>query len=85
MKYDRMAAYEATRVSESSRPTVTVELQWRGVKGYGKGSNKHSVSVPRMRPMPDIILCRGHYFVHRRDEYYVEGTMWPVLTELDEA
>lgn len=87
MKPDRMAAYEAPRISEPTRPVVSVTLTWRGNRRGGEAAdgaaNRSRVQLPQMRPMPEVLTYRGRIFLRRSEDKYTEAITWPVLDELD--
>lgn len=79
---DRMALYEAPRISHAGRPMVEVELKAKGYRRDIK-SAKLMVRIPLTNPLPEIISYEGRIFVHRTDGKYIEASIWPVIRELD--
>jgi hypothetical protein len=81
MKPDRMTAFEAPRVALPGRVMRDIELRYRG--HVRDGGTRETVRIPHAMPLPDLISYHGHTFIKRTDAMYSEGTMWPVLDELD--
>jgi len=81
MKPDRMTAFEAPRVVLPARPMRDIQLHFRG--HVRDGSSTKTVRIPHAMPLPELISYHGHTFIKRTDATYSEGTMWPVLDELD--
>jgi hypothetical protein len=81
MKVDRMTAFEAPRVSPPSRPMREVTLRLRGHNKDGR--SREVVHIPKAMPPPDLITYRGRTFVRRNDSLYAEGSVWPIINDLD--